>query len=478
MNYSTVLNVLGRALIFLALLMILPAFCAAIYGEDVTPFAVTIFIALAAGLFMKNYFQTRAGAIMIREGYAIVSLTWILASTLGALPFIISGSIPSPVDAIFETVSGFTTTGASILDNVELLPKGIAFWRSLTHWIGGMGILVFITAITFKAPGRSINILKAEMPGHSVDKLVPKTKKTAISLYKMYVALTFIEVVLLCAGGMSLYDSLVHSFGTAGTGGFGIRADSIASYSPYLQWVITIFMALFGLNFNLYYLLLMKNIKPVFLSNELRWALIIGLSSIALITFNIIPMYHNFSEALRLSAFQVSSIMTTTGYATCDFNMWPGFSKAVLFILMFVGGCMGSTAGGLKVSRVVILAQVVKNQFIQALSPRTIRAVKLNGRIVDERTVARTTGYFCMYMMVIFVVFLLLSLEPVDFETNLSAAVACMNNIGPGFARVGPAANFNFYSDPSKILLTITMLLGRLEIYPLILTVMPVNKIR
>ena len=478
MNYSTVLNVLGRALIFLALLMILPAFCAAIYGEDVTPFAVTIFLALASGLFMKSYFQAKAGAIMIREGYAIVSLTWILASVLGALPFIISGSIPSPIDAIFETVSGFTTTGASILDNVELLPKGIAFWRSLTHWIGGMGILVFITAITFKAPGRSINILKAEMPGHSVDKLVPKTKKTAISLYKMYVALTLIEVVLLCAGGMSLYDSLVHAFGTAGTGGFGIRADSIASYSPYLQWVITLFMALFGLNFNLYYLLLMKNIKPVFLSNELRWALIIGLSSIALVTINIIPMYHNFSEALRLSAFQVSSIMTTTGYATCDFNMWPGFSKAVLFILMFVGGCMGSTAGGLKVSRVVILAQVVKNQFIQALSPRTIRAVKLNGRIVDERTVARTTGYFCMYMAVIFAVFLLLSLEPVDFETNLSAAVACMNNIGPGFARVGPAANFNFYSDPAKFLLTITMLLGRLEIYPLILTLMPVNKIR
>lgn len=478
MNFNTVFHLVGQAVIFLAALMMFPLFCAVIYGEDITPFVVTIMIAGTFGVFMSNMFKKNAGSIMIREGYAIVSLTWIIASVFGALPFILSGSIPSPVDAIFETVSGFTTTGASILENVEILPKGIAFWRSLTHWIGGMGILVFITAITFRAPGRSINILKAEMPGHSVDKLVPKTKKTAISLYKMYVALTFIEVVLLCAGGMSLYDSLVHAFGTAGTGGFGIRADSIASYSPYLQWVITIFMALFGLNFNLYYLLLMRNIKPVFLSNELRWALIIGLSSIALITLNILPMYHNFSEALRLSAFQVSSIMTTTGYATCDFNLWPGFSKAVLFLLMFIGGCMGSTAGGLKVSRVVVLAQVVKNQFIQALSPRSIRAVKLNGRIVDERSVARTTGYFCMYMLIIFGVFLLLSLEPFDFETNLSAAVACMNNIGPGLAKVGPAANFNLYSDPSKVLLTFTMLLGRLEIYPLILTLLPVHKMR
>lgn len=478
MNYNTVCYTIGLALRFISILLVLPLICAWIYNEDIIPFGVTILLSLLMSLLLTNSFKDNSGTILIRDGYAIVSFTWILISIIGAIPFIISKNIPSAVDAIFETVSGFTTTGASILTDVESLSHGMLFWRSLTHWIGGMGILVFITAIAYRAPGRSINILKAEMPGHSVDKLVPKTKKTAISLYKMYVALTLVEIVLLCAGGMPLFDSLVHSFGTAGTGGFGIKADSIASYSPYLQWVITIFMGLFGLNFNLYYLMLLRNFKPVINSNELRWAIGIAFGAVALVTFNILPMYHNFSEALRLSAFQVSSIMTTTGYATCDFNLWPGFSKAILFALMFIGGCMGSTAGGLKVSRVVVLAQIIKNQFVQTLSPRSIRTIKLNGRLVDEATVSRTTGYFAMYMLIIAVVFLLLSFEPFSFETNLSAAVACMNNIGPGFAMVGPSRNFALYSDFSKILLSFTMLLGRLEIYPLILAFMPVNKIR
>lgn len=473
MNYNTVLNIVGQTMRFMAALLLLPLICALVYKEDIVPFAITIVVALLIGLFFCGSFKNDSGTILISDGFAIVSLSWIIASMVGALPFVLSDSIPNFIDAFFETVSGFTTTGASILTDVEALPHGVLFWRSLTHWIGGMGILVFITAIAFRTPGRSINILKAEMPGHSVDKLVPKTKKTAISLYKMYVALTFIEIVFLCAGNMPVFDSIVHAFGTAGTGGFGIKADSIASYSPYIQWVITIFMALFGLNFNLYYLLLMKNFRPVVRSNELKWALIIAFTSVALITVNIMPMYHNFREALRLSAFQVSSVMTTTGYATCDFNLWPGFSKAILLMLMFCGGCMGSTAGGLKVSRVVILGQVVKNQFIKALSPRSIRAVRLNGRLVDEYYVAKVTGYFVMYMFIIFSAFILLSFEPFDFETNFTAAVACMNNVGPGFGLVGPSANFSIFSSFSKIVLSITMLLGRLEIFPLLLAFLP-----
>lgn len=473
MNYNTVFNIVGQTVRFMSALLLLPLFCAYVYKEDVVPFVITIIVALLVGSLLTGASKNKAETIMVRDGFAIVSLSWIIASVIGALPFVISGSIPNYIDALFETISGFTTTGASILTDVEALPHGILFWRSLTHWIGGMGILVFITAIAFRTPGRTINILKAEMPGHSVDKLVPKTKKTAVSLYKMYVALTLIEILFLCAGDMPVFDSIVHAFGTAGTGGFGIKADSIASYSPYLQWVITIFMALFGLNFNLYYLLLMKNFKPVIRSNELKWALIIGFSAVAMITLNIMPMYHNFSEALRLSAFQVSSIMTTTGYATCDFNMWPQFAKAILLLLMFCGGCMGSTAGGLKVSRVVILGQVVKNQFIKALSPRSIRAVRLNGRLVDEYYVSKVTGYFVMYIFIIFMSFILLSFEPFDFETNFTAAVSCMNNVGPGFAAVGPAANFSIYSSFSKIVLSITMLLGRLEIFPLMLAFLP-----
>ncbi len=477
MNYNNVLYIVGKAVRIVSCLMLMPLACAIYYHENLMPFLLTILLSFLLGMFMTSVFDSSEGTIMLREGYAIVSLSWIVVSVLGALPFVLSGSIPNFIDAFFETVSGLTTTGASIVDDVEALPKSVLFWRSLTHWIGGMGILVFITAIAFRSPDRTINILKAEMPGHSVDKLVPKTKKTAVSLYKMYVVLTVVEILFLLAGGMPVFDSVVHAFGTAGTGGFGIKADSIASYSPYLQWVITIFMFLFGLNFNLYYLILLKNFKPVIKSNELKWALIFAFSATAIITLNIMPMYHNFSEALRLSAFQVSSIMTTTGYATCDFNLWPQLSKAVLLLLMFCGGCMGSTAGGLKVSRVVVLGQVIKNQFIQALSPRSIRSVRLNGRLMDEAYVAKTTGYFVMYMAVICISFLLLSFESFDFETNFTAAVSCMNNIGPGFGAVGPAASFSGYSDFSTLVLSFTMLLGRLEIYPLILAITPLSKV-
>ena len=402
-----------------------------------------------------------------------MSLSWISISAIGALPFVISGEIPSYIDAFFETVSGFTTTGASILTDVESMSRGLLFWRSLTHWLGGMGVLVFVMAIMEKVPDRSINILRAEMPGHSVDKLVPRSRSTAKILYYIYLALTVLEVVFLLCGGMPLYDSIVHALGTAGTGGFGIKADSIASYSHYLQWVITVFMLLFGVSFSLYYLILLRKWKAVLGSNELRCYLGIGFASFVIITINIYPMYGNIADAVRLSAFQVSSLLTTTGYATADFDLWPQLSKAVLFLLMFSGGCMGSTAGGLKISRIVVLAQSVRNELRRALLPRSVSSVKLNGRRLDPLEVKAVHSYFAIYLSVIIAVFLLISFEPFGMETNLSAAVSCVNNIGPGFHLVGPAANYAAYSGFSKLVLSLAMLLGRLEIFPMLLLFSP-----
>ncbi len=475
MNYRMVLNIIGRIILTEAALLMLPVFIALYYGEGATlsAFLLTAGIAAALGVASIVLSRTKNRDVYAGEGFVSVAFAWILLSAIGAVPFVLTGEIPSYVDALFETVSGFTTTGASILTNVEALSHGSLFWRSFTHWIGGMGVLVFVMAIVPSGSKGSIHMMRAEMPGPIVGKLVPRIKNTAKILYLIYIAMTALEIILLFIGGMPLFESVVHTLGTAGTGGFGTKNNSIAGYSPYLQWVIAIFMLLFGINFNLYYLILLRRIRSVLSSAEL-WSYIgIALAAIAVVTANVFSLYKNFSEALRQSVFQVSSIITTTGYSTTDFNTWPDLSKTILFILMFIGGCAGSTAGGLKVSRVVLLFKLIGREFRRMLHPRSVSKIRFEGKGVDEATLDSVSVYFAVYMVCFVAIFLLLSIEPFGIETNLSATAACFNNVGPGFAGVGPTANYSAYSNLSKLLLSFAMLLGRLEIFPLIIAFSP-----
>ena len=474
MNKKMVFNMIGRIMMVESALMILPMLCALVYNElSIFSFLITASVSLAGGALLTLLTKTKDKTIFAKEGFVTVALAWIVLSAIGALPFVLSGAISSYTDAFFETASGFTTTGASILKDVEALPKSILFWRSFTHWIGGMGILVLVMAIVPTDNGRSIHIMRAEMPGPIVGKLVPRIKSTAKILYLIYIFMTVVQIIFLLLGGMSLFDSLLHTFGTAGTGGFSIKNSGVAGYSPYLQWVITIFMALFGINFNLYYLLLVKKFRSVFRSEELWSYIIIILFATALITFNIYPQARNFEEALRLSAFQVSSVITTTGYATADFNLWPTLSKAILFILMFTGACAGSTAGGFKISRVVLLFKQAVSNLKHTLHPRSVEAVRFEGKRVDSSTVSSVCSYLVVYILCLLTVFLVLSFEPFDLETNLTAAVSCFNNVGPGLSGVGPASNYSAYSDLSTWVLSIAMLMGRLEIFPILLLFSP-----
>ena len=474
-----ILNTVGLMLKVEAALLLLPAIAALIYGEScLWSILISAAISLAAGFALTLLSRPKSQVIYAREGFITVALAWVAVSAVGALPFYISREIPSYIDAFFETVSGFTTTGASILTNVEVMSRGLLFWRSFTHWVGGMGVLVFVMALVPSVTDRSIHIMRAEMPGPVVGKLMPRARDTASILYKIYVGMTLAQIVLMWIGGMPLYESIVHAFGTAGTGGFGVKADSIAGYSPYLQWVITVFMLLFGINFNLYYLLLIRRFRAAAQSSECWYYLGIVGVSIALITANILPMYESFQEALRLSAFQVASIVTTTGYATADFNLWPQFSKAILLLLMIVGACAGSTGGGLKVSRAVMLFKTVGREIRHLLHPRSVNSVRFEGKQVDGATLKGVSSYFALYIICILAICLILSLEPFDLETNLSATLACFNNIGPGLAAVGPASNYAAYSPLSKLVLSLAMLLGRLEIYPLLLTLIPTTWIR
>lgn len=473
MNRKMVFYVLGQLLIVEACLLLLPLITAIIYSERCTlSLAATSGIALATGLAFFLPCRKSNKTIYAKEGFIITALSWLVLSAVGALPFVISGEIPSYIDAFFETVSGFTTTGASILTDVESMSKGLLFWRSFTHWVGGMGVLVFVVALT-KSTDRTMHIMRAEMPGPMVDKLVPRTKDTAKILYIIYFIMTVAEVLFLIAGGMPLFDSLVHAFGTAGTGGFGIKADSVASYSNYLQWVIAIFMLLFGVNFNLYYLMTAKRFKDSLKSGELHTYLIIVVIASVLIGINIHPQYGHIPDTARLSFFQVSSIITTTGFSTADFDTWGVLSKTVLLILMFIGGCAGSTAGGLKVSRVMIYYKMVKREIKRLLHPRSVDIIRLDGKKVDEVTVSSQGAYLAVYTALFFAMFLILGFDKYDIETNFSAVAACFNNIGPGLAKVGPALSFAGYSQFSKFILSIAMLLGRLEIFPLILAFAP-----
>lgn len=472
MNKSMVFYVIGKILEVEALLLLLPTAISIIYGETNTFFAfiISALITFAVGFALNLIFRTKNTMIYAKEGLVIVALAWLFMSVFGALPFYLSREIPSYVDALFEIVSGFTTTGASILNNVEALSHGCLFWRSFSHWIGGMGVLVFVTAVIPNLSDRSIHIIRAEMPGPIVGKLVPKLKGTSRMLYLIYIVLTMTEMIFLLFGGLDLFESSVLSFGTAGTGGFAIRADGIASYSPYIQWVITAFMFIFGINFNLYYLCLIKRFTSAFKSEELWTYICLALSCVGIITVNTLPYYSSFSEALRHSAFQVSSLITTTGYGTTDFNLWPSLSKAVLLILMFTGACAGSTAGGFKLSRIVIIFKTIKKEFQRLIHPRSVRTIKFEGKAVDNVTRHGVTAYLGIYMVCILAIFLLISIDNFSMETNFSAAVSCFNNIGPGFDAIGPLSSYSGFSIFSKLVLSFAMLMGRLEIYPLLLT--------
>ncbi len=474
MNRRMVLYIVGTVIKIEAALMLIPLIISVIYKEScIAAILISMGIALASGFALTILSRPGSKVIYAKEGFVIVSLAWIALSLVGALPFYISREIPSFIDAFFETVSGFTTTGASILTNVEIMSKGLLMWRSFTHWVGGMGVLVFVMAIIPTVSDRSIHLLRAEAPGPVVGKIVPKMKQTARILYIIYVALTFIELILLYVGGMPLFDSIVHAVGTAGTGGFGIKADSLASYSPYIQWVITAFMLLFGVNFNLYYFAIIKKFKAVIKNEELlTYVFIVGVS-IVLIAVNIRPLYEGVAESIRHSAFQVAAVISTTGFATADFNLWPGMSKTILLLLMFVGGCAGSTAGGFKISRVLMLFKTIKRELQKLLHPRAVASIRLDGKRVDEKTISSLGSYLAIYVLFFCVVVFLLGFDKFDLETNISAAASCVNNIGPGLGAAGPAASYAAFSPFSKILLSLTMLLGRLEIFPLILTFSP-----
>ena len=471
MNYKMIGRFLAQILsiegLFLIPALLISLFC----GETaaVQAFLWTLLVILVCVVCLHWLCRGAPIAFYAKEGFVCVGISWIVLSLVGSLPFYLSGEIPSYIDSFFEIVSGFTTTGASILPAVEQLSRGITYWRSFSHWLGGMGVLVFLLAFTGdKGQGFTMHLLRAESPGPDVGKLVPKMRKTAAILYIIYCALTVVNILLLWLGGMPLFEAVCHGFGTAGTGGFGIKNDSYASYSPYLQNVTTIFMQLFGVNFSCYYLLMLRQFRGVFRDEELRLYIAIVVCSIGLIVWNLQGFYGSFEETLRHAAFQVASLMTTTGYATTDFDLWPSFSKTILMSLMVVGACAGSTGGGLKVGRLLLIFKSLKRNIQQVLHPRKVLSVRNNGRIVSEKVLDNTNAYLSAYAIILFLSFLLLSLDGFPTETNFSAVLACFNNIGPGLELVGPTCNFGGFSTLSKLVLILDMLAGRLEIFPIL----------
>lgn len=454
-------------------LLLLPSAVALIYRESPLPFLIPAAI-LAVLFLLFGLRKPKQTALYARDGFVIVALAWILMSAFGALPFVISGDIPHFANAFFETVSGFTTTGASILTEIEVLTRSALFWRSFTHWIGGMGVLVFVMAILPMHDGHGMHIMRAEVPGPSVGKLVSRMSDTAKILYGIYLALTVLQILLLLLGGMSLFDSCIHAFGTAGTGGFSSRNLSVGAYdSVYFDVVIGIFMLLFGVNFNLYYFLLIRRFRDFFRSEELRTYLLIVAAAVLAITVNISHLYDSFFHGLRYSFFQVASIITTTGFSTANFNLWPTFSKTILVVLMFVGACAGSTGGGIKVARVIILLKNSYHNMRKMLHPNAISTVRFEGKSLQEKDIRGVHIYLSVYTLVFVVSLLLLSLEGFDPITTFTSLAACINNIGPGLEMVGPMGNFSQFSYFSKLLLSFNMLVGRLEVFPMLLLFSP-----
>lgn len=478
MNVKNISRTVGLILLITGIFQLFPLLIAVIDHEprNILAYIESLCLILLVGSALLLFSRGGNRMFSAQEGFAATGLSWIFMSAFGALPFFLSGQIPSYVDAFFEMVSGFTTTGASILTDVEALSRCNLFWRSFSHWLGGMGVLVFLLAVVpgaRKNGGTGIYLMRAESPGPSVDKLTPHLRQTAMILYGIYILLTALCIVCLLLGGMPVFDSFCIAFGTAGTGGFAIKNSSMGGYSYFLQTVVTVFMFLFGVNFSLYYMLLLRKFKAVFKNEELRLYFGIAAGSIVLIVINISRMYNTVYESVHHAAFQVVSIMTTTGYGTVDFEQWPAFSKAILLSLMFIGASAGSTGGGLKVSRVLLLMKSIRRTIRKALHPRRVQPVYMDGRAVSEEVCDNVNAYLAIYCVILVLSFAIISVDGFSIGTNFSAVASCFNNIGPGFELVGATQNFSIYSDLSKIILSLDMLLGRLEIFPLLLLLSP-----
>jgi len=468
MNFKLVLRVSGYVLLIAALSMLPSAAVAFLYGEPLSPFLMASLCTACAG-----FLFTRISApshFYAREGFFCVGLIWLLLGVVGALPFWFSGEFPSFVDCFFESCSGFTTTGATILSDIESISRGLLFWRSFTHWLGGMGVLVFATAVLPSLGIRSHYLTQAETPGPVFSKLVPKQSQTSKILYSIYFALTALEVLCLNLVGMPLYDSFIHAFSSAGTGGFSNRNASIAAYgSPAIEMVITVFILLFSVNFAVYFLLLNRKFKEALASDELHFFLIVVGVSTLLIAVNIMPIYSSVLESLRFAVFQVATIISTTGFATADFMLWPTFSQALLVMLMFCGACAGSTGGGMKCSRILLLARAIRREIHQIIHPNAVEVVKLDGRVVEERNVRSTLVFVGCHLMTLLIGALILSLDNCSFSVCFSGALTCLSNVGPGLDQIGPAGNFAFFSPLSKLVMSLLMIIGRLEFFPVLI---------
>ncbi|MDD6550965.1 MAG: TrkH family potassium uptake protein [Lachnospiraceae bacterium] len=473
MNQAIIKYVLGKVLAIVGVLMVVPTVCGIIYREDET-FA---FIIVGVLSFLIGHFASRKKPkntmFYLKEGCVVTALSWILISVVGAIPFMLTGEIPNFIDAMFETSSGFTTTGASILKDVEALSHASLIWRSFTHWIGGMGVLVFLLAVIPMSGGSNINLMRAESPGPSVGKLVPKIRSSASILYRIYLGMTIVQVVLLIIAKMPVFDALCITFGSAGTGGFGVRNDSCGSYTPLQQWITGVFCILFGVNFNFYYYILAKDPKKSLKMEEVRAYFCIIATAVVFIFFNIQDRFNTVESALRASFFQVGSIMTTTGYSTVDFNLWPTFSKAILVMLMFIGACAGSTGGGFKVSRLVIAFKTCLKEANSYIHPKSVKKIKMDGECVEHDVIRSVNVFTITYLAIFIVSVLLVSIEGKDLVTTFTSVAATYNNIGPGLAAVGPAANFDCLSYLSKIVLIFDMIAGRLELFPLLILFHP-----
>jgi len=473
MNFGIVRYILCQVIRIEGILMLLPCLVSLIYsdGEGLVYLCVAAFLIIAG--FTGCKFRPKNQNMSLKEGYAATGLSWIVMSIFGCLPFVITGEIPSFTDALFETVSGFTTTGASILSDVESLSHTAIFWRSFTHWIGGMGVLVFLLAVIPMTGGSNINLMKAESTGPSVGKLVPRIRRSALILYEIYMTLTAIEVIFLLAGGMKLFDSLCIAFGTAGTGGFSITNDSFMSYSTYIRWVVGIFMLLFSINFNAYYYILMKEFRKAFTMEEVRDFLLLVAAAVIIIFFNILNSYERAFDALTDAFFQVSSLVSTSGFASADFDLWPSASKFILCLMMFMGACAGSTGGGIKVSRIVYLVKSSLREFGAIIHPKMIRKITFDGKPIDAEILKSTNAFFVAYNAVFFLSLFMVTLNGFDLATSFTAVLATLNNIGPGLALVGPTCNFSFFASPVKYVLIFDMLAGRLELFPMLVLLHP-----
>lgn len=473
MNYGMIFYIIGQLMRFEAVFMLLPAVTGLLYGED----QAYAFLGVALITFLIGsvitFFEPKSKQLYPKDGSVAVAFGWIVLSLFGALPFTFGQDIPFYIDALFETISGFTTTGASILSDVEALSHAGIMWRSFTHWVGGMGVFVFILSIMPMLSGSTMQLMKAESPGPTVDKFLPKVKDTAKLLYGMYLVMTVVLIVLLLLARMPLFDTLTLTFGTVGTGGFGIKRDSLESYTSLQQWIITVFMILSGVNYSFYFLIISKKWKEAFHFEEVRIYFTIILVSAGLITLNIFDLYGSFSEAVKHAFFQIGSIITTTGYSSTNFDLWPEFSKMILVLLMLLGACAGSTAGGFKISRLLILLKSAKAELSLILHPREVKKIHMDGHVIKPEVLRSTSMYLVIYWMIFLLSVLLISIDNFDFATNFTAVAATFNNIGPGLAKVGPYGSFGIYSVFSKIVLMIGMLIGRLELYPIMLLLLP-----